>query len=73
MCSSDLAAVAEEDDELPEDRFSELEARLARVEEQLASLLESLGRSAPPDELAVDADEEAAIEHAASSRFDEPA
>jgi hypothetical protein len=73
LAGDGAAAVAEEDDELPEDRFSELEARLARVEEQLASLLESLGRSAPPDELAVDADEEAAIEHAASSRFDEPA
>jgi hypothetical protein len=73
LAGDGAAAVAEEDDELPEDRFSELEARLARVEEQLASLLESLGRSAPPDELVVDADEEAAIEHAASSRFDEPA
>jgi uncharacterized protein len=49
--------VADESDE----RFSELEARLTRVEEQLASLLESLGRSAPPDALAVDADEVAAV------------
>ena len=43
------------------DRFSELEARLARVEEQLTSLLETLGRSDAPDALAVDADENASI------------
>jgi uncharacterized protein len=49
--------VADESDE----RFSELEARLTRVEEQLASLLESLGRSAPPDALAVDPDEVSTI------------
>jgi uncharacterized protein len=52
---------AEDGGELPDERFSELEARLARVEEQLDSLLQSLGRSAPPDALAVDADEVAAV------------
>jgi uncharacterized protein YceH (UPF0502 family) len=56
------AAVGADDDELvPDERFSELEARLAHVEEQLDSLLQSLGRSAPPDALAVDADEVAAV------------
>jgi uncharacterized protein len=44
------------------DRVAELEARLARVEEQLAALLESLGASAPPDALAVDADEVTAVD-----------
>jgi uncharacterized protein len=47
--------------EVAGERYVELEERLARVEEQLASLLESLGRSGPPDALAVDADEVAAI------------
>jgi uncharacterized protein len=56
----DMAA-AETGGEIPDDRLSELEARLARVEEQLQSLLESLGRSAPPDALAVDADEVATV------------
>ena len=56
------AAVGADDDELvPDEHFSELEARLARVEEQLDTLLQSLGRSAPPDALAVDADEVAAV------------
>ena len=49
------------DGEISDDRVPELEARLERVEEQLASLLESLGRSAPADALAVDADEVSAI------------
>jgi len=63
LLSGDGAAVAASDDEaeVGNERFAELEARLARVEEQLTSLLESLGRSAPPDALAVDADEVAAI------------
>jgi uncharacterized protein len=52
---------AEVDGEVPDDRLSELETRLARVEEQLDSLLESLGRSGTTDTLAVDADEVAAI------------
>jgi uncharacterized protein len=39
------------------DRVSELEARLARVEAQLASLVDALAPSAAPDPLAVDADE----------------
>jgi uncharacterized protein len=56
------AAAGEDDDEIvPDERFSELEARLASVEEQLTSLLEALGRSAPPDALAIDADEVTAI------------
>ena len=45
----------EEGEDIPDDRFSELEERLARVEEQLTSMLESLDRSAP-DALAVQAD-----------------
>jgi uncharacterized protein len=47
--------------EVSGDRLSELEERLERVEEQLESLLESLGRSAPADDLAVDTDEVAAV------------
>jgi uncharacterized protein YceH (UPF0502 family) len=39
------------------DRVSDLETRLARVEEQLAALLDSLGASTTSDVLAVDADE----------------
>jgi uncharacterized protein YceH (UPF0502 family) len=52
---------AAESGEVADDRLSELEARLERVEAQLQSLLESLGRSAPADALAVDADEVAAV------------
>jgi uncharacterized protein YceH (UPF0502 family) len=52
---------ANQDDDVPEDRLAELETRLARVEEQLDSLLESLGRSKTPGALPVDADEVAAI------------
>ena len=48
-------------DEVSDDRLSDLEERLARVEEQLESLLESLGRSDAADALAVDAHEVAAI------------
>jgi uncharacterized protein YceH (UPF0502 family) len=43
------------------DPISELEARLARVEEQLASLVEALAPSAAADSLAVHADEVAAV------------
>jgi uncharacterized protein len=52
---------ANQDDDVPEDRLAELETRLARVEEQLDSLLESLGRSKTTGALPVDADEVAAI------------
>jgi uncharacterized protein len=52
---------AEVDGEVPDDRLSQLETRLARVEEQLDSLLESLGRSETTGALAVDADEVATI------------
>jgi uncharacterized protein len=52
---------ANQDDDVPEDRLAELETRLARVEEQLDSLLESLGRSETTGALPVDADEVAAI------------
>jgi uncharacterized protein YceH (UPF0502 family) len=63
LLSGDAAAAAEADaeGEVGDEQFAELESRLARVEEQLASLLESLGRSAAPDALAVDADEVAAV------------
>jgi uncharacterized protein len=44
-----------------DERLAELEERLARVELQLDSLLESLGRTAPADALAVDADEVASV------------
>ena len=50
----------EVDDEVPHDRLSDLETRLARVEEQLDSLLESLGGSETANGLAVDADDVAA-------------
>ena len=45
----------------PGDRLAELEARLTRVEQKLAALAEELGASEPPDALAVDADEVAAV------------
>jgi uncharacterized protein YceH (UPF0502 family) len=61
LAGDGASAGADDDDEVPNDRFSELEARLARVEEQLASLVEALGRSAPADALAVDPDEIAAV------------
>jgi uncharacterized protein len=57
LAGNGAEAAADDDDFVPDERYSELEARLARVEEQLTSLLESLGRSSPPDALAVDADE----------------
>jgi len=44
----------------PGGRLADLEARLERVEEQLESVLAALG-SAPPDALAVDADEVAVV------------
>jgi uncharacterized protein YceH (UPF0502 family) len=61
LAGNGAAAGADDNGELPDDRFPELEARLARVEEQLTSLLDALGRSEAPDALAVDADEVAAI------------
>ncbi len=51
------ASGAEGDAEISDDRFLELEARLERVEEQLASLLESLGRSEEPEEVAASGDD----------------
>jgi uncharacterized protein len=51
---SEEASGADVDADVSDDRFLELEARLERVEEQLASLLDSLGPSAPADDLAVD-------------------
>ena len=43
------------------DRLAELETRLTRVEAQLASVLEALGRSNAADALAVDADQVGAV------------
>jgi uncharacterized protein YceH (UPF0502 family) len=57
LAGNGAEAGADDDDFVPDERYSELEDRLARVEEQLTSLLEALGRSSPPDALAVDADE----------------
>jgi uncharacterized protein YceH (UPF0502 family) len=54
-------ARADDHVELTDDRFSELEARLAHVEEQLASLLEALRRSDAQDALAVDADQASSL------------
>jgi uncharacterized protein YceH (UPF0502 family) len=70
LLSEDDAGVSEaggEADSVSGDRLSELETRLERVEEQLSSLLEALGRSAPGetatnDALAVDADEVAPVD-----------
>jgi uncharacterized protein len=45
---------ADDGPEAPADRVSALEERLARVEEQLTALLESLGRSDAPDAFAED-------------------
>jgi hypothetical protein len=68
----------EEEGGAPDDRFPELEARLARVEEQLTSLVEALGRSDAPDALAVGAEQVAPIgddhvSHDAASEDDERA
>jgi uncharacterized protein len=61
LLAGDGAAADEEDEAAPPGgRLADLEARLARVEEQLESVLAALG-SASPDTLAVDADEVAAV------------
>jgi uncharacterized protein len=54
-------APAEDGEHVEGDRVDELDARLARVETQLASLLERLGGSDAADALAVDADEVGAV------------
>jgi uncharacterized protein YceH (UPF0502 family) len=55
------APAEDEGDVASGDRFSELEARLARVEQQLTSLLETLGRSDAPAARTVEPDEVAAV------------
>jgi uncharacterized protein YceH (UPF0502 family) len=68
LLGGDGAPTAADDHvETPSDHVSELEARLARVEEQLASLVEALGASDAPDALALDGDEQVA-----SGRSEEP-
>jgi uncharacterized protein len=54
------------------DRLTELETRLERVEAQLASLLETLGRSDAADALAVDADEVGAVRSDGIATFSAP-
>jgi uncharacterized protein YceH (UPF0502 family) len=61
LSGNGASAGADDDGELPDDRFSELEARLARVEERLASLLEAVGRSDAPDALAAHAAEDSSV------------